>query len=175
MGLPPNTFLHVLKPLYGISEAGLHWYLTYMTYHVEKLGMKKSKVDPGLLFKREYGRLTGAVGIQVDYSLGFGTADFLDLEEKNSKVFITKPHKLLTESGMDFNGMDISLKHDGLFMSQTSKIDKLTHAQSQKEFDSQRALAQYVAVTTSPELCAPTQLIGSGNQASTTDDLKVAK
>lgn len=29
--MPPKTALKVMKPLYGISESSLHWYLTYLS------------------------------------------------------------------------------------------------------------------------------------------------
>lgn len=31
LGLPPGFVVKVLKPLYGIPESGLHWYLTYLS------------------------------------------------------------------------------------------------------------------------------------------------
>lgn len=39
MNIPGNVVIQVLRPLYGIPERGLHWYLTYLEYHMEALGM----------------------------------------------------------------------------------------------------------------------------------------
>lgn len=39
MDLPPDTIPHVVKPLYGIPEAGLHWYLAYLSHHIDELVM----------------------------------------------------------------------------------------------------------------------------------------
>lgn len=69
MGLPPYTVLHVFKPLYGIPEAGLHWYLTYLSHHIYTLGMTKSRYDPYLLMKHRNIKHIGMTELQVDDSL----------------------------------------------------------------------------------------------------------
>jgi hypothetical protein len=37
--LKDDQILKVVKPLYGVPEAGNHWFKTYYTHHVEQLGM----------------------------------------------------------------------------------------------------------------------------------------
>lgn len=69
MGLPNNTVLLVIKFLYGIPESGLHWYISYLEYHINNLGMFHSTADPCLLVKRTDVRLKGLVALQVDESL----------------------------------------------------------------------------------------------------------
>lgn len=39
LNLTPGFVLKVVEPLYGIPETGLHWYLTYLSHHLETLGM----------------------------------------------------------------------------------------------------------------------------------------
>jgi len=39
----------VLKPLYGIAEAGTYWWATYNKYHKEKLLMTTSIFNPCFL------------------------------------------------------------------------------------------------------------------------------
>jgi hypothetical protein len=46
MGLPPESLLRVVRPLYGLPEAPLHWYSTYSRYHRETLGMDVAAHDP---------------------------------------------------------------------------------------------------------------------------------
>lgn len=65
---PPGTVLKVVKPMYGIPESGLHWYLAYLEHHLGRLGMERSSVDPCVLLKRRNGRLIGAIILQVDDS-----------------------------------------------------------------------------------------------------------
>lgn len=45
MGLPEVTVLKVVKPLYGIPESALHWYLTYLDYHVQILEIFNQKSE----------------------------------------------------------------------------------------------------------------------------------
>ncbi|KAI0994749.1 hypothetical protein K3495_g13433 [Podosphaera aphanis] len=53
LGLPADTLLKVLRPLYGVPEAGTHWFRTYHNHHVQKLDLKYSSYDPCLLFNRD--------------------------------------------------------------------------------------------------------------------------
>jgi hypothetical protein len=46
---PKGTIMVVLKPLYGVPEAGMHWWATYSKHHREKLSMEPSTYDPCLL------------------------------------------------------------------------------------------------------------------------------
>ena len=49
MHLPKDRVPLVRKPLYGIPESGLHWYLTYHKHHTERLGMSACRSDPCLV------------------------------------------------------------------------------------------------------------------------------
>lgn len=80
MALPEGYVLKVVKPLYGIPESGLHWYLTYLNHHLRTLGMKRSRVDLCVLYRRTGSKLEGVIVRQVDDSLGIGTTTFLDEE-----------------------------------------------------------------------------------------------
>ncbi|RFU27594.1 hypothetical protein B7463_g8735, partial [Scytalidium lignicola] len=63
LGLREGSILRVVKPLYGVPEAGNHWFQTYHFYHVEALAMKPSTYDPCLLYSTEP---FGVVGLQTD-------------------------------------------------------------------------------------------------------------
>lgn len=105
MGLPEGYVLEIMKPLYGIPDSGLHWYLTYMTHNVEELGMYRSRVDPCILLRRDTDRLLGIVLLQVDVTLGFGNSTFFTDEERASKRFKSKPRTPLTNKPVSFNGL----------------------------------------------------------------------
>jgi hypothetical protein len=49
LGLGDDVILKILKPLYGVPEAGNHWFKTYHEHHVEKLRMEQSTYDPCFL------------------------------------------------------------------------------------------------------------------------------
>jgi hypothetical protein len=46
LGIDENSVLKVVRPLYGIPEAGNHWFRTYHSHHIEHLGMNQSTYDP---------------------------------------------------------------------------------------------------------------------------------
>lgn len=48
-----DTLLRIDRPLYGIPEAGLHWFRTYHTHHRDKLRLNSSTHDPCFLFTRD--------------------------------------------------------------------------------------------------------------------------
>ena len=51
MALPKDTILKVEKPLYGVPEAGNHWFMIYYNHHIDKLGLTTSIYDPCLLYR----------------------------------------------------------------------------------------------------------------------------
>lgn len=53
MNLPEDEILQAVKPLYGVPESGLHWFITYRNHHEAKLGLKSSNIDPCLLYKKK--------------------------------------------------------------------------------------------------------------------------
>ena len=180
LDLPPGHVLRVVKPLYGIPESGLHWYLTYLAHHLDTLGMTRSRVDPCLLIKQGNNGLDGFILLQVDDSLGFGTEQFLDEEERASLTFKCKARAPLTNKPTTFNGITItkgnqihvkdktqqvtggqgeSIEWSGkdidafrYSISQRDKIGKLGNFNDQSEFVSQRALAQYIGVNIRPDI-----------------------
>lgn len=50
LNLPQGVLLKILRPLYGILEAGTHWFRTYHNHHIEKLNLQQASYDPCLLF-----------------------------------------------------------------------------------------------------------------------------
>ena len=164
MQLPKDRVLLARKPLYGIPESGLHWYLTYHKHHTERLGMSAYRSDPCLLYDQRADETVKAVVVlQVDDVFGHGDAAFLEMEEKQSTRFECKPRKEL-KAGDEafFNGCRISISKNGTYsMDQSVKLRKLQTPTSQKDLVSGRALLQYIASCTRPDLCALTQLLST--------------
>ncbi|KAF1934617.1 hypothetical protein EJ02DRAFT_490487 [Clathrospora elynae] len=46
---PEGTIICVIKPLYGIAEAGVYWFATYQGHHCKELDMATLTYDPCLL------------------------------------------------------------------------------------------------------------------------------
>lgn len=85
MGLPEVTYLQAVKPLYGIPESVIHWYLTYISHHLDFLGMRSSLSDPCVLLWRSVEGPCRLIMLQIEVTLGVGTTDFLRDEYKDSK------------------------------------------------------------------------------------------
>lgn len=175
LDLPDGFVLKVVKPLYGIPESGLHWYLTYLTHHLDTLHMTRSKSDPCVLIKRSKGQLEGLILLQVDDTLGLGTTNFMEEEQHHSQAFRCKPRTRLSAIPTTFNGITITSHDNMIKIQQTEKIMKLKPATTDKEFASQRALAQYIGVNVRPDTCAPIQLIAPGNAPTTKSEFKTLK
>src|SRR5271156_4410118 len=95
----------VVKPLYGIAEAGTHWWATYSKHHKEKLLMTTSTYDPCFLISTT--DKFGVVGMQIDDTIILADEQFAALEEDELiKVkLLAKPKKRQTpESLLIFNG-----------------------------------------------------------------------
>ncbi|KAI0994279.1 hypothetical protein K3495_g13903, partial [Podosphaera aphanis] len=112
---PNGTVMAVIKPLYGIAEAGTHWWATYFNHHRDQLGMITSSYDPCLLISDQNNKNFGLVGIQTDDTIILADAGFNILEDEKLKEanFMAKPkEKLTNESPLLFNGCRLSLTND---------------------------------------------------------------
>ena len=113
LGAPYDCILKVMKPLYGVPEAGNHWFATYQKHHIQRLGMSESTYDSCLLYRA--GPL-GIVGLQTDDTLILASNAFAaDEEEAIAAAGIkTKQRDCLTiGTPMKFNGTKIELHGDG--------------------------------------------------------------
>lgn len=163
-----------MKPLYGIPESGLHWYITYSQHHKNDLGMTPTRYDPCLLYLRSENGLQGLTTLQVDDSFGFGANEFLEKEETSMKKFISKPRYDMKEGDFkDFNGMNISIGKGNTFkITQSQKLSSLENVQDRDGFVRNRAKAQYIGCCTRPDLCASVQLLAASAKSPTKKDFK---
>ncbi|KAI1005542.1 hypothetical protein K3495_g2676 [Podosphaera aphanis] len=125
--LPTNTILQVIKPLYGIPEAGNHWYYTYQQHYIEKLEISKSTYDPCLLHTNSIG--FGVVGSQTDDTFFIADQKFAIQEQKklNEAKFAAKDREVLTvSSSLKFNGGLISLTENVISLTQAAKVSNPT-------------------------------------------------
>ncbi|KAM4056441.1 hypothetical protein HRG_001545 [Hirsutella rhossiliensis] len=94
---PEGTILRIVKPLYGIAEAGAHWFNTYHDHHCRKLNMETSSFDPCLLITANNiadKDLFGIAALQTD------------------DTFIAKPKEILQEGSIcDFNGSRLTIQN----------------------------------------------------------------
>src|ERR1700710_1416669 len=109
LGIARGSILRVVKPLYGVPEAGNHWFKTYHSHHSQELGMEQSTYDSCLLYRNDP---FGVVGLQTDDTLFLGTPEFAALEQEclDKAQFLAKEREQLTfTQPLKFNGGLIQL------------------------------------------------------------------
>jgi hypothetical protein len=169
--LPAGSLLRVVKPLYGIPEAGNHWFKTYHDHHIKKLNMTTSTYDPCLLHTNQ-DQGFGLVGMQTDDTLILADNNFATQEEYEitTASILCKPREQLTPSTpLKFNGGLISEDCQRILLTQerTLKLIQLIKDHNSdmvssrgklrkdvspyEQYISQRALGAYVASMSQPE------------------------
>ena len=159
---PPDTIIRVIKPLYGIAEAGVHWFITYLNHHITRLRMTTSTYDQCLLISNPPHETNGAMGIaglQTDDTLILGNQKFLEDEEAQLREagFTAKPRRTLMEGQtLEFNGGRLSLDNDTLSYRQKNQASKLKIIDPKSEnrdlqYVEQRARGAYIASICQPD------------------------
>jgi hypothetical protein len=131
---PRNTIIQVIRPFYGITESGVHWWFTYHKHHLEKLNIITSTYDPCLLITSN--GPFGITGIQTDDTLIICSPEFsAKKKEKIQKAaFRAKPKARLAKSfPMEFNGARLTLEGDQLYLRQKGQGKKLKLVNAQAE------------------------------------------
>jgi hypothetical protein len=155
---PEGYIMVVLKPLYGVPEAGTHWFATYHKHHIEKLAMTTSTYDPCLLVTKT-GKPFGLVGMQTDDTLILAEQKFA-AQEETELIFAAKPkEQLTTTTPLMFNGCILSLNGDGTMdlrqKGQGKKIELINPKSEEEErrqsYVQQRARGAYIATICQPE------------------------
>ncbi|EDU51549.1 conserved hypothetical protein [Pyrenophora tritici-repentis Pt-1C-BFP] len=154
-----ETIIRVIKPLYGIAEAGVHWFATYQGHHCKELDMATSTYDPCLLITNGRREAFGIVGLQTDDTLAIGTPAFSGAEDAalQKANFRAKPKERLSkEVSLEFNGCTLTLRGDTILLTQKGQgakieiIDPKAANRAQKYME-QRARGAYIASICQPE------------------------
>jgi hypothetical protein len=104
LNLRDDSVLKVVKPLYGVPEAGNHWFRTYHTHHTIALSMEQSTYDPCLLYSNQP---FGVVGLQTDDTLFVGDDGFAEKEQlglEKAQFLAKERERLTTTHDLKFNG-----------------------------------------------------------------------
>ena len=115
LGATSYCILKVVKSLYGVPEAGNHWFATYHGHYVNRLSIVQSTYDPCLLYKSEP---LGIVGLQTDDTLILADDAFAEAEEdaiKSAKIMTKARDHLTSTKPIKFNGTRIELEANGDF------------------------------------------------------------
>ncbi|EED22642.1 conserved hypothetical protein [Talaromyces stipitatus ATCC 10500] len=169
---PGCEFLKVVQPLYGIPEAGNHWFHTYHKHHTKQLGMETSTYDPCLLHCCDPEQGFGVIGMQTDDTLIVADEAFAAREEeqiKRANILCKPREQLTTGKSLRFNGAVITENAQGITLTQerTCKNIRLVqdhpsdtvssrgkvrkNASPHEQYIAQRALGAYIASVSQPE------------------------
>jgi hypothetical protein len=170
--------LKVLRLLYGVPEAGIHWFHTYYNHHTEKLKLQQSSYDPCLLSALDLSAFDDSIyaiiGLQTDDTLLTYNIVFKDKEQEELKKaqFPAKPlQKLAINSPLKFNGMTLTKSPEGsITISQSFHTKKITLVNTdnptREQYIAQRAQGAYIAT-----VCHPQVAFGLSYAAQSTDPI----
>ena len=116
---PENIILYVVKPLYGLAEAGNHWFATYLDYEKEKLGIKMLSYNVYLFITKNGGENFGIAGLQTDNTFNVGAEAFMKKEETEimKAKFKAKTQTILkTGASRDFNGCRMTIEAESIMI-----------------------------------------------------------
>ncbi|KHJ34325.1 hypothetical protein EV44_g3371 [Erysiphe necator] len=149
--------MKVIKPLYGIPEAGTHWFHTYDKHQCEKLSMTLSSYDPCFLISSKPGAIR-IVGLQTDDTLFLGDQDFANLEVrelKNAKLTAKDLNELSPDQPLIFNGCKLVMVKGGINLFQKNQADRIKlidpFHNAKRTYLEQRACGAYLATICQPE------------------------
>ena len=148
--MPEGIVLKVLFPLYGIPEAGNHWFQTYHTHHTKNLQLRESSSDPCLLFNDH-----AIVGLQTDDTL-FGCDQKFYIQEqeelKKAGLMAKEVEQLTNGHDLIFNGAKITLiNNNSLRVTQETHCEALDLVKTKEDYIVQRARGAYIASVCQPE------------------------
>ena len=83
--LDPDQLLQVVKPLYGLSDAGDYWGQTLTDHHTKELNMEQATGDFSLIFKRMMNKLIGLSGTYVDDIIRTGDDRFREESTRSTQ------------------------------------------------------------------------------------------
>ena len=128
-----GTILKIIKSLYGVSEAGAHWFNTYHKHHTEKLSMQQSTYDPCLLYINQKGKGFEVVGLQIDDTLILKNETFANAENfhfHEAKLLAKEKEKLTSQHPIKFNGVYIKQENSQPLSQENSQENFQKNSQS---------------------------------------------
>ena len=152
---PQDTIMVVIKPLYGLAEAGTYWWATYSNHYKIKLAMKTSTYDPCLLISTTDSEGFGVVGIQTDDTIILADDQFHGIEEATMTFKSKEKDTLTANNPLIFNGCTISAIDDTIQCTQKGQGRRLStikqSSSMKKDYVEQRARGAYLATICQPE------------------------
>jgi len=155
--LTDDEVLLLVRPLYGVCDAGDYWFVT-LQWHVRKdLLMTPLSSDPALYMRKGVNGLVGLMGTFVDDCLLGGTDEFQTATKTTLRVFEAKPRQM---DEMEFVGVQVKTSRRlprTFTLDQTAYVASLTlltTGASYERFTSVRAAVAWVGHTRPDLGCA---------------------
>lgn len=108
--LEDYELLEVLRPLYGLADAGDYWHAKFLRHLKKDLGMTTTASDLSFHFKRVQNELHGMIATHVDDTLCAGNRNFQKETLETARRFDAKSRELGT---FTFAGVVITTTPDG--------------------------------------------------------------
>lgn len=152
------VFFKVMRPLYGILEAGIYRFKTYHKYQMEDLNLKPSLYDPCFMYTKKCMVINeinsdGARGIcylQTDDSIYMCNETFIYKDAIAKTKFASNPTtRLELENTLKFNGAILLYDDKFITISQSHHIQNFTEHNTKtfttQQFITERARGAYIA------------------------------
>ena len=110
-----------MKLLYGLAEAGYHWFAIYLDHYKRKLGIEMSSYDICLFITKDGGKNFGIAGLQTDNTLNIEIEAFMKKKEiEIMKAKLKAKTQTILETGIskDFNGYCMIIKAKSIMIIQ---------------------------------------------------------
>jgi hypothetical protein len=149
---PAGIIIIVVKPLYGIAEAGAYWFAIYFKHYIEQLRMAISTYDPCFLVITDEADGFDVVGLQTNDFLGLSN-DIFAVRETEKMSFKAKEKQFLDfQNPIIFNGCVLTIGDNNvLSLGQKNQAQKLQIVQNEADYVQQRARGAYIAIICQPE------------------------
>lgn len=141
--LSPEQCLKLLRPLYGLCDAGDLWQTTLDKHHRLELGMTPFKIDPALYYILCNGILQGLSGSYVDDLLRCGDDNFRKLSQRTNERFDMAEESILPT---EFTGFVLDRDKAGnVFIDQNAYLKKLECLPQDASFSHFRSMRMRLA------------------------------
>lgn len=96
--IPSNMFYRILRPHYGFSRSGIHWFNTYHRHHTKRLSMIETTHEHSLFYNKDFFDFRqlssvsrGITCLQTEDTLNLGNKPFFEDEESCLRMFESRP------------------------------------------------------------------------------------
>jgi len=122
--LTDDEFLLLVRPLYGVCDAGDYWFLTLQRHVRDDLLMTPGSSEPALYMRKGVNGLFGLMGTFVDDCLLGGTDEFQMATKTTLRVVEAKPRQM---DEMEFVGVQVKTSQR---LPRTFKLDQTAYVAS---------------------------------------------